>query len=90
MLRLIIVKNETTTLGLKVRASVKALLACETLGLFAENLKSELKKLRTGNHLHADTLYKVEFKDQYTNNEVVHIKKEHFEKGKRIIMTITK
>lgn len=89
-LRLIVVKKESSTLGLKVRALVNSLLECESLHTFQGNFKEEVKKIRTGNDKRTEHLYKAELKDEFTNNETVHITKDHIEKGAQVIMILRK
>lgn len=90
MLRILKIKKETHTLGLKVSIAINSLKDCESLSVFQTNLKEELKKINTGNNLHADTLYKVKIVNQHKPAEVIHITKEHITKGEQIIFIVTK
>ena len=87
--------SEKNSLGIRVAIIVGSLRECESLVVFESNFKEQIKHLRTGNNLHAETLYRVKFENRFTNNEKLLIVKDKFSKatGKstdQIIFTITK
>ncbi len=85
MLRIIKVKNEHHALGLKVAALVSSLKDCESPRIFQSAFQSEIKNIKTGNHLHADVQYRCNLENEFTPNEKVHIMK-----GDLIIFIVTK
>ncbi len=90
MLSITTVKKERTNLGLRVSILVNELSGCESLNAFESCFNHEIKRMKTGNHLHADTLYRIRFEDQFTNNEKIVIAKDHYKNEQQIIFIITK
>jgi DNA adenine methylase len=72
-LQVTIVKHQSNTLGIKVRIIVDSLLTNDSVTSFAGNFLTELKTLKTGNHLTARLQYKVKLKNEYLPNEVCEI-----------------
>lgn len=87
--------SESSTLGRRVAMIVGELRECESLSVFESNFKERLRKLKTGNNLHADTLYKLKYKDRWTNSERLLIVKDHYSTStgkttEKIIFSINK
>lgn len=76
-------------LGLKVRSLCKELLGAPDLHTYASNLKTELSKIKTGNHAKAELQYTVKIDNEFTNNERVEVWHNSSKKGKpdRLIMS---
>lgn len=90
MLKLKVIKKESSVIGLKVLNAAKSLLGCEDLHVYKDNLNSELKQIKTGNNLHTDVLYRLKFQDEFKPTEKLLVVKNHFEKGDYVVMEVTK
>ncbi len=72
-MKLQIIKEERSTLGVKVRALAKSLESCHDLRTFVSNFNKELEKIKTGNHVDASCQYTAKIMNEFTNNELVQI-----------------
>ena len=71
-MKLQIIKEERSTLGIKVRALAKELSNIDDRHVFISNFSNELKKIKTGNHSCAELQYRVCIDPKGGNVEIWH------------------
>lgn len=72
-LKLQVITEERSTIGIKVRALAKSLEGCESIRTFQSNFTEGLKAIRTGNNTQAEVEYKTVIAFEFTPAELLQI-----------------
>jgi len=68
-----IIKEERSTIGIKVRLILKESINAQSLHGYKANVEAKLEALKTGNHLKADLQYKLKIRNEFQDNEFLEV-----------------